>query len=138
MFRAVASVLTQVDEGTRSARLLLQLLVVEDIQRSYSSIKGKTVREALKTFRITDPGLHIMFPFPSTFITHTLSRLYEIVWKSRIFAFTDSFVVLNEPAGTSAGGTANKFEERCATFATRALGLVKPLRTTHQIDNSEG
>ena len=33
------------------------------------------------------------------------------------------------------GGTTDNIEESCATFATRALGLTAPLRTTHQIDN---
>ena len=33
------------------------------------------------------------------------------------------------------GGTTDNIEETCATFATRALGLTTPLRTTHQIDN---
>lgn len=33
------------------------------------------------------------------------------------------------------GGTTDNIEETCATFASRALGLTTPLRTTHQIDN---
>ena len=33
------------------------------------------------------------------------------------------------------GGTTDNIEETCATFATRALELTTPLKTTHQIDN---
>lgn len=33
------------------------------------------------------------------------------------------------------GGTTDNIEESCVTFASRALGLDAPLRTTHQIDN---
>lgn len=33
------------------------------------------------------------------------------------------------------GGTTDNIEESCATFATRALALKEPLKTTHQIDN---
>ncbi|KAK9022958.1 hypothetical protein V6N11_003194 [Hibiscus sabdariffa] len=60
---------------------------------------------------------------------------YEIDWKSRIIAVTDSYVVLDKPAGTSVGGTTDNIEESCATFASRALGFSTPLKTTHQIDN---
>ncbi|CAI9270182.1 unnamed protein product [Lactuca saligna] len=62
-------------------------------------------------------------------------RCYEIDWKSRIIAVTESYVVLNKPAGTSVGGTTDNIEETCANFATRALKLTTPLKTTHQIDN---
>lgn len=64
-----------------------------------------------------------------------LIRCYEIDWKSRILAITNSYVVLDKPAGTSVGGTSDNIEESCANFATRALGLTSPLLTTHQIDN---
>jgi len=33
------------------------------------------------------------------------------------------------------GGTTDNIEESCATFASRALDLPEPLKTTHQIDN---
>lgn len=33
------------------------------------------------------------------------------------------------------GGTTDNIEETCANFATRALKLTTPLKTTHQIDN---
>ena len=33
------------------------------------------------------------------------------------------------------GGTTDNIEESCATFASRALDLAEPLKTTHQIDN---
>ncbi|KGN64541.1 RNA pseudouridine synthase 6, chloroplastic [Cucumis sativus] len=101
------------------------------------SIKGKTVREAQKTFRIThvdefvEVGTYLrVHVHPKRF-----PRCYEIDWKSRIIAVTESYVVLDKPAGTSVGGTTDNIEESCATFATRALGLTSPLWTTHQIDN---
>ncbi|CAI9270181.1 unnamed protein product [Lactuca saligna] len=101
------------------------------------SIKGKTLREAQKTFRIT----HIdEFVEAGTYLrVHVrpkrFPRCYEIDWKSRIIAVTESYVVLNKPAGTSVGGTTDNIEETCANFATRALKLTTPLKTTHQIDN---
>ncbi|KAI4371658.1 hypothetical protein MLD38_009985 [Melastoma candidum] len=111
------------------------------VLRKRASIKGKTVREAQKTFRITDPGQFVEVGMYLRVHVHPkrFPRCYEIDWKSRIIAVTDSYVVLDKPAGTSVGGTTDNLEESCATFATRALGLVEPLRTTHQIDNcSEG
>ncbi|KAL3624981.1 hypothetical protein CASFOL_031649 [Castilleja foliolosa] len=102
-----------------------------------SSIKRKTIREAQKTFRITrgdefvETGTYLrVYVHPKRF-----PRCYEIDWRSRIIAVNESYVVLDKPAGTSVGGTTNNIEESCATFATRALGLESPLRTTHQIDN---
>ncbi|XP_023519061.1 RNA pseudouridine synthase 6, chloroplastic-like isoform X1 [Cucurbita pepo subsp. pepo] len=101
------------------------------------SIKGKTMGEAQKTFRIThiddfvEVGMYLrVYVHPKRF-----PRCYEIDWKSRIIAVTESYVVLDKPAGTSVGGTTNNIEETCVTFATRALGLTSPLWTTHQIDN---
>lgn len=101
------------------------------------SIKGKTVREAQKTFRIrhihefVEAGTYIrVHVHPKRF-----PRSYEIDWKSRIIAVEEDYVVLDKPAGTSVGGTTDNIEESCATFATRALGLTNPLMTTHQIDN---
>ncbi|XP_047945125.1 RNA pseudouridine synthase 6, chloroplastic-like [Salvia hispanica] len=105
--------------------------------RNRSSIKGKTIREAQKTFRITrtdefvESGTYLrVHVHPKRF-----PRCYEIDWKSRIIAVTESYVVLDKPAGTSVGGTTDNIEETCATFTTRALGLDDPLKTTHQIDN---
>ncbi|KAG8365410.1 hypothetical protein BUALT_Bualt18G0102000 [Buddleja alternifolia] len=105
--------------------------------RKRLSIKGKTIREAQKTFRITrtnefvEAGTYLrVHVHPKRF-----PRCYEIDWRSRIIAVTESYVVLDKPAGTSVGGTTDNIEESCATFATRALGLKAPLRTTHQIDN---
>ncbi|XVE87821.1 hypothetical protein DITRI_Ditri19aG0018900 [Diplodiscus trichospermus] len=128
-----------------------------------ASIKGKTVREAQKTFRIThvdqfvEAGTYLrvhvhpkrfprrnttfytcqfLFFFQCNIIeTCIWTRCYEIDWKSRIIAVTDSYVVLDKPAGTSVGGTTDNIEESCATFATPALGFSTPLMTTHQIDN---
>ncbi|KAK9151830.1 hypothetical protein Syun_010139 [Stephania yunnanensis] len=101
------------------------------------SLKGKTVREAQKTFRIThvnefvEAGTYLRVHIhPKRF-----PRCYEIDWKSRIIAVTESYVVLDKPAGTSVGGTTDNIEESCATFTSRALGLSEPLKTTHQIDN---
>ncbi|CAL0301176.1 unnamed protein product [Lupinus luteus] len=107
------------------------------VLRKRASIKGKTVQRAQKTFRITsvdqfvEPGMYIrVHVHPKRF-----PRCYEIDWRSRIIAVTELYVVLDKPAGTSVGGTTDNIEERCATFATRALGLTTPLMTTHQIDN---
>ncbi|XP_057794925.1 RNA pseudouridine synthase 6, chloroplastic-like isoform X2 [Salvia miltiorrhiza] len=105
--------------------------------RNRSSIKGKTIRAAQKTFRITrtdefvEAGTYLrVYVHPRRF-----PRCYEIDWRSRIIAVTESYIVLDKPAGTSVGGTTNNIEETCATFTTRALGLDAPLKTTHQIDN---
>ncbi|KAF5782756.1 putative 23S rRNA pseudouridine(955/2504/2580) synthase [Helianthus annuus] len=107
------------------------------VLRKRPSIKGKTVREAQNTFRVTQPdqlveaGTYVRVHVrPKRF-----PRCYEVDWKSRIIAVTESYVVLNKPAGTSVGGTTDNIEETCVTFATRALELTTPLRTTHQIDN---
>nr|KYP72855.1 hypothetical protein KK1_005458 [Cajanus cajan] len=107
------------------------------VLRKRASIKGKTVREAQKTFRV----IHVdQFVEPGTYLrVHVhpkrFPRCYEIDWKSRIIAVAESYVVLDKPAGTSVGGTTDNIEESCATFATRALGMTTPLITTHQIDN---
>ncbi|KAH9796435.1 RNA pseudouridine synthase 6 [Citrus sinensis] len=68
-----------------------------------SSIKGKTVREAQKTFRIThvdqivEAGTYLrVHVHPKRF-----PRCYDIDWNSRIIAVTESHVVLDKPAGTS-------------------------------------
>ncbi|KAM0064898.1 putative 23S rRNA pseudouridine(955/2504/2580) synthase [Helianthus debilis subsp. tardiflorus] len=107
------------------------------VLRKRPSIKGKTVREAQNTFRVTQPdqlveaGTYVRVHVrPKRF-----PRCYEVDWKSRIIAVTESYVVLNKPAGTSVGGTTDNIEETCVTFASRALELTTPLRTTHQIDN---
>ncbi|KAI4298659.1 hypothetical protein L6164_032192 [Bauhinia variegata] len=107
------------------------------VLKKRASIKGKTVREAQKTFRIThadqfvEAGTYLrVHVHPKRF-----PRCYEIDWISRIIAVAQSYVVLDKPAGTSVGGTTDNIEESCATFATRALGLTTPLMTTHQIDN---
>ncbi|RHN49279.1 putative tRNA pseudouridine(31) synthase [Medicago truncatula] len=102
-----------------------------------SSLKGKTIREAQKTFRVTDAN---QFVEPGTYLrVHVhpkrFPRCYEIDWRSRIIAVEESYVVLDKPAGTSVGETTGNIEESCVTFATRALGLTTPLITTHQIDN---
>ncbi|XP_074272049.1 RNA pseudouridine synthase 6, chloroplastic-like isoform X2 [Silene latifolia] len=105
--------------------------------RNRQSIIGKTIREAQKTFRIThtdemvEVGTYLrVYVHPRRF-----PRCYEVDWKSRIVADTESYVVLDKPAGTSVGGTSNNIEETCVNFAARALGLSSPLFTTHQIDN---
>ncbi|PWA76183.1 pseudouridine synthase family protein [Artemisia annua] len=107
------------------------------VLRKRSSIKGKTVREAQNTSRIThvdqlvEAGTYVRVHVrPKRF-----PRCYEVDWRSRIIAVTESYVILDKPAGTSVGGTTDNIEETCANFATRALGLTTPLFTTHQIDN---
>ncbi|KAJ7967662.1 RNA pseudouridine synthase 6 chloroplastic [Quillaja saponaria] len=102
-----------------------------------TSIKGKTTREAQKTFRITSVDQFVEVGTYLRVHVHPkrFHRCYEIDWKSRIISVAESYVVLDKPAGTSVGGTTDNIEESCATFSTRALGLTTPLRTTHQIDN---
>ncbi|XP_015574301.1 RNA pseudouridine synthase 6, chloroplastic isoform X2 [Ricinus communis] len=116
---------------------LFEEFTAPSVLKKRASIKGKTVREAQKTFRVSsvhqflEVGTYLrVYVHPRRF-----PRCYEIDWKSRIIAVTESYVVLDKPAGTSVGGTTNNIEETCATFATRALGLTIPLKTTHQIDN---
>ncbi|MCO5579362.1 hypothetical protein L7F22_033217 [Adiantum nelumboides] len=62
-------------------------------------------------------------------------RCYKIDWKSRIIAHTESYVVLDKPAGVPVGHSLDNFVECCAVFAGRSLGLDGPLRLTHQLDN---
>ncbi|KAI0498779.1 hypothetical protein KFK09_019672 [Dendrobium nobile] len=102
-----------------------------------SSLKGKTVREAQKTYRIADANAFVEAGTYLRVHVHPkrFPRCYEIDWKSRIIAVTDSYVVLDKPAATSVGGSSDNIEETCATFASRFLGLDTPLKTTHQIDN---
>ncbi|KAF8096942.1 hypothetical protein N665_0298s0012 [Sinapis alba] len=102
-----------------------------------TSIKGKTVREAQKTFRVTHANQYVEAGTYLRVHVHPKRspRCYEIDWKSRVIAVTDSYVVLDKPAGTTVGGTTDNIEESCATFASRALALAEPLKTTHQIDN---
>nr|GEW71468.1 RNA pseudouridine synthase 6, chloroplastic-like [Tanacetum cinerariifolium] len=116
---------------------LYQEVTDPSVLKKRPSVKGITVREAQKTFRIThvdefvEAGTYIRVHVrPKRF-----PRCYEIDWRSRIIAVTESYVILNKPAGTSVGGTTDNIEETCVTFATRALELTTPLKTTHQIDN---
>lgn len=111
------------------------------VLRRRASIKGKTVREAQKTFRVTDPGQHLEAGTYLRVHVHPkrFPRCYQIDWKSRVIAVTDNYVVLNKPAATSVGGATDNIEESCVVFTSRALGVDSPLMTTHQIDNcSEG
>ncbi|XP_050208683.1 RNA pseudouridine synthase 6, chloroplastic-like [Mercurialis annua] len=123
--------------ATQEQIRLFKEFTAPSILRKRASIKGKTLQEAQKTFRVTqvDQILEIgtylrVYVHPKRF-----PRCYEIDWRSRIIAMTESYVVLDKPAGTTVGGTTNNLEETCVTFATRALGLTIPLKTTHQIDN---
>lgn len=116
---------------------LFKEITSPSVLRKRASVKGKPIREAQKTFRIThvdqfvEPGMYLrVHVHPKRF-----PRCYEIDWKSRIIAVTDSYVVLDKPAGIAVGGTTDNIEESCATFASRALGFPSPLKTTHQIDN---
>ncbi|XP_048447086.1 RNA pseudouridine synthase 6, chloroplastic [Pyrus x bretschneideri] len=123
--------------ATQEQMRVFKEVTAPSVLKDRTSIKGKTVREAQKTFRITHPD---QFVETGTYLrVHVhpkrFPRCYEIDWKARIVAVTDEFVVLDKPAGTTVGGTTDNIEESCATFATRALGLTTPLMTTHQIDN---
>lgn len=108
-----------------------------EVLQKRSSFKGKTVREAQKTYRISHPGEMVEAGTYLRVHVHPkrFPRCYEIDWKSRVIAVADSYIVLDKPAGTSVGGTTDNIEECCATFASRALGFAEPLKTTHQIDN---
>uniref|UniRef100_A0A804MTQ6 Pseudouridine synthase RsuA/RluA-like domain-containing protein n=1 Tax=Zea mays TaxID=4577 RepID=A0A804MTQ6_MAIZE len=111
------------------------------VLRRRASIKGKTVREAQKTFRVTDPNQRLEAGTYLRVHVHPkrFPRCYQIDWKSRVIAVADEYVVLDKPAATSVGGATDNIEESCAVFTSRALGLETPLLTTHQIDNcSEG
>ncbi|KAH8957014.1 hypothetical protein BDL97_07G070700 [Sphagnum fallax] len=100
------------------------------------SLKGKTMKEAQKVFRVTSEDFHVETGTYLRVHVHPkrAPRVYEIDWLSRIIAETDSYVVLDKPAGVSVGGTVDNLEEMCATFVGRALGLKDPLIVTHQID----
>lgn len=55
-----------------------------------------------------------------------------------LYASSECVVDLNKHSTLGmlqVGGTTDNIEECCATFASRALGLETPLKTTHQIDN---
>ncbi|KAL8143834.1 hypothetical protein V2J09_016866 [Rumex salicifolius] len=108
-----------------------------ELLKERSSLKGKTVQEAQKKFRITRVDEYVEYGTYLRVYVHPrrFPRCYEVDWMSRILAVTESYVVLDKPSGISVGGTTNNIEECCVTFATRALGLSAPLRTTHQIDN---
>ncbi|KAK4360961.1 hypothetical protein RND71_019913 [Anisodus tanguticus] len=123
--------------ATREQIKVYEEVTDPSVLRKRTSIKGKTVREAQRTFRITCPDEIVEAGTYLRVHVHPkrLPRCYDIDWKSRIIAVTDDYVVLDKPAGTSVGGTTDNIEESCATFATRALGFSAPLQTTHQIDN---
>ncbi|CAN1196951.1 RNA pseudouridine synthase 6, chloroplastic [Linum perenne] len=107
------------------------------VLKQRAGIKGKTVREAQKTFRVTRGSKYVEAGMYLRVHVHPKRspRCYEIDWKSRIIAVTDSYVVLDKPAGTSVGGTTDNIVESCTNFVTQALGFTEPLKTTHQIDN---
>ncbi|KAJ7516872.1 hypothetical protein O6H91_21G002400 [Diphasiastrum complanatum] len=100
------------------------------------SMKGKTLKEAQKTFRIVT--VHHELEAGSYLRVHVhpkrFPRCYEVDWLSRIIAETESYVILDKPAGVGVGGTVDNLEETCATFTARALGLAAPLIVTHQLD----
>ncbi|KAG5561372.1 hypothetical protein RHGRI_004410 [Rhododendron griersonianum] len=112
-----------------------------------SSIKGKTVREAQKTFRIT----HVNeFVEAGTYLrVHVHPKRSPRLCVMRLTGNQESLLKLGAswlfcsdvrydlwlPGWLYVGGTTDNLEESCATFATRALGFTEPLKTTHQIDN---
>ncbi|CAM6106761.1 unnamed protein product [Calypogeia fissa] len=100
------------------------------------SLKGKTVREAQKTYRLLRKDKELEEGTYLRVHVHPKRspRCYEVDWKRRILAETKSYVVLDKPAGVSVGGTVDNLEETCAMFAARALGMSSPLFLTHQID----
>jgi len=82
------------------------------------SLKGKSIKEAQKTYRISHVDESVAKTITEVFenylsvaaayylfmfckLSSELLRCYEIDWKSRIIAITESYVVLDKPAGTS-------------------------------------
>ncbi|GLJ26201.1 hypothetical protein SUGI_0502760 [Cryptomeria japonica] len=116
---------------------LFKQVTAPTILKKRPSLKGKTIREAQNTFRITSPNEYIEAGSYLRVHVHPkrFPRCYEVDWASRVIAETDSYVVLDKPVGISVGGTTDNIEETCTMFTTRAMKLSSPLRTTHQLDN---
>ncbi|KAH7434755.1 hypothetical protein KP509_06G033200 [Ceratopteris richardii] len=105
--------------------------------RKRPCLKGKTIAEAQKTFRLmsTYEGIEAGSYLRVHVHIKRFPRCYEIDWKSRVVAQTDAYVVLDKPAGVPVGHSLDNYVECCAVFTSRALGLQEPLRLTHQLDN---
>nr|GMC78694.1 RNA pseudouridine synthase 6, chloroplastic isoform X1 [Ipomoea batatas] len=82
---------------------LYEEVTAPSVLKKRASVKGKTVREAQKTFRIS--SVHDIVEAGTYLRVHVhpkrFPRCYEIDWKSRIIAVAESYVVLDKPAGTS-------------------------------------
>ncbi|KAL8259334.1 hypothetical protein R6Q59_027287 [Mikania micrantha] len=105
------------------------------------SIKGKTVREAQNTFRITHTD---QFVEAGTYVrVHVrpkrFPRCYEIDWRSRIIAVTDSYVVLNKPAGTSEKQVKKLYLALVAAYVPCGVmtHYMRPLRMAPKVISKE-
>ncbi|KAG2269716.1 hypothetical protein Bca52824_064271 [Brassica carinata] len=94
------------------------------VLRKRSSIKGKTVSEAQKTFCISNANQYVEAGTYLRVHAHPKRspRCYEIDWKSRIIAVTDSsYVILDKLAGTT-NKEVNKLHRALDTvFVVRTL-----------------
>ncbi|KAG6543561.1 hypothetical protein Mapa_015055 [Marchantia paleacea] len=101
------------------------------------SCKGKTAREAQKTYRVISKNLYLEAGSYIRVHVHPkrFPRCYDTNWRQRVLYETESFLVLDKPAGVSVGGTVDNIQETSAMFVARARGLETPLCITHQIDN---
>lgn len=105
-FGAVYYALVQPEPPTTASQEQIQLyekFTSPCFLKQRQSLKGKTIREAQKTFRITHVDEYVEVGTYLRVYVHPrrFPRCYEIDWKSRIIAVTKSYVVLDKPAGTS-------------------------------------
>ncbi|KAL3680192.1 hypothetical protein R1sor_023148 [Riccia sorocarpa] len=121
---------------TEQLEVYKQIAFLQD-PKARPSCKGKTHREAQKTYRVISKDLYLEAGSYLRIHVHPkrFPRCYETNWRQRILAETESFVVLDKPAGVPVGGTVDNLQESCAAFTARALGLNEPLCITHQLDN---
>nr|CAN68642.1 hypothetical protein VITISV_030809 [Vitis vinifera] len=103
---------------------LFKEVTAPSVLRKRPSIKGKTIREAQKTFRITDVNEFVEAGTYLRVHVHPkrFPRCYEIDWKSRIIAVTESYVVLDKPAGTSEKKVKKLY--RALAAAPMPIGIV--------------
>lgn len=101
------------------------------------SLKGKTLVEAQKAFRITSiyEGIEAGTYLRVHVHIKRFPRCYEVDWRSRVIAQTEAYLVLDKPAGVPVGGAVDNIVECCSVFTARSLGLSNTLRLTHQLDN---
>ncbi|BBN16676.1 hypothetical protein MPTK1_7g08400 [Marchantia polymorpha subsp. ruderalis] len=121
---------------TEQLEVYKQFSFLQD-HKARPSCKGKTAREAQKTYRVIRKDLYLEAGSYLRVHVHPkrFPRCYDTNWRQKILFQTESFLVLDKPAGVSVGGTVDNIEETSAMFVARAIGLERPLCITHQIDN---